>query len=247
MAALGVEGEVLDRADVRAVVDQDWWTVGVRGPARWVNPARLARGLARLASSRGARIYESSPVSRVDEHGVVMANGARVEAGTVMLATNGFTAALGWLDDRVHPLRTCAVATEPVSWDTLGWSGRQVIFESSPTGHTLLRTPDDRVFCRGTVHRGAGPVDLDAVARRLHAALAERLPALAGAPLAHRWSGLLGMTANFRPVVGRLEPHLLVAAGYSGHGLASGALCGRLLAELATGQSSPELDYALDA
>jgi len=56
------------------------------------------------------------------------------------------------------------------------------------------------------------------------------------------------MTRDFRPAIGRLPGagDVVHAVGYSGHGLAYASLAGRLVTELVTADSSPELAYAVE-
>jgi sarcosine oxidase subunit beta len=60
------------------------------------------------------------------------------------------------------------------------------------------------------------------------------LPALAEAPLARVWGGLLDMTSDALPVIERTPEveGLVVAAGFSGHGLFLGPVIGQILSEL---------------
>jgi glycine/D-amino acid oxidase-like deaminating enzyme len=257
MRRLGKEGRFLARDEVRAFVRQDFYGAGVYAPAYWFNPGRYVRGLARLAQNRGARIFERSAVLEAlpGELTVLrLSGGGEVRAGTIVLATNGYTSNLGFLRRRVFPVHTCAVATEPLSaaeLDSLGWQGREVVFEAYRKGHTLFLTADDRLVCRGTLRYGfndsVGRFDLTDVERRLTDAIHRRFPQLQPVRISHRWSGVLGMTRWFYPAIGHLPGagRILHAVGYSGHGLACASLAGRLIAEMYAGQESPELSYAL--
>ncbi len=258
MQRLGKEGRLLTREDLKAVLKQDYYEAAVWAPSRWLNPGRYALGLARLAQRRGARIFEQSEVKaarRDRPMRLSLAGGADVQASTVVLATNGYTPKLGYLGLRVFPLHTCAVATEPLSGkelDSVGWSGRQVLFEAAQTGHTIYLTPDDRIVCRGTIHyqfnNGVAPFDLADVEAVLVAAIEERFPQLRPVRISHSWSGVLGMTRSFQPAIGRLRGQggVLHGVGYSGHGIALASLAGRLMAELVAGDQSEELAYALE-
>ncbi|MGQ9571777.1 MAG: NAD(P)/FAD-dependent oxidoreductase [Dehalococcoidia bacterium] len=258
MKRLGKEGRFLTRDEVREFVRQDFYEAGVYAPVFWFNPGRYVRGLARLAQRRGALIFERSAVCKVQRGKPTvlrLSEGGEVRAGTVVLATNGYTSKLGFLKGRVFPLHTCAVATEPLSpaqLQSLGWQGRQIIFEASQTGHTLFLTPDDRLVCRGTVryrfNDGIGRFDLAGVSRRLTAAIHQRFPHLGSVRNSHQWSGVLGLTRWFYPAIGRLAGpgDILYGVGYSGHGLARASLAGRLITEMYARQESPELSYALE-
>jgi len=256
MQRFGREGRFLTREEVRTFVTQDFYEAGVYAPAHWLNPGRYVRGLARLAQRRGARIFEHAAVRKVSRGRPMplrLSGGGEVHAGTVILATNGYTSKLGFFQRRVFPLHTCAVATEPLppaELNSLGWQGRQVIFEAAQGGHTLFLTPDDRLVCRGTLHYrlndGVKPFDLTKVGARLTNAIHRRFPQLQPTRISHRWSGVLGMTRSFYPAIGRLrgKDGILHAIGYSGHGIAYASLAGRLITEMYAGDVSTELSYA---
>lgn len=258
MRRLGKEGRFLTRNEVRTFISQDFYAGGVQAPAHWLNPGRYVLGLARLASSLGARVFERSPVAGVSSAKPArlrLASDSEVHAETVVLATNGYTPRLGFLRDRIFALHTCAVATEPLSkdeLDSLGWQGRQIVFEAGQTGHTLYLTPDNRLVCRGTLHYqfndGVKAFDLTAAEARLTNAILDRFPQLRPVGISHRWSGVMGMTRAFYPAIGRAQGtgDVLYAAGHSGHGIAAATLAGRLITEMYAGDVSPELSYALD-
>jgi gamma-glutamylputrescine oxidase len=258
MQRLGRQGRFLTRDEVKTFVRQDFYEAGVHAPAYWLNPGRYVRGLARLALSRGARIFEQAAVTKVrpgHPTQLRLKGGGEVRAGTIVLATNGYTSKLGFFRRRVFPIHTCAVATEPLSraaLDSLGWEGRQVVFEAAQTGHTLFLTPDDRLVCRGTTHYqfndGVDPFNLTRVEARLTDAIYQRFPQLRPVRISHRWSGVLGMTRWFYPAIGRLpgKGELLYGIGYSGHGIAYATLAGRLVTEMHAGDASTELTYALE-
>jgi glycine/D-amino acid oxidase-like deaminating enzyme len=62
-------------------------------------------------------------------------------------------------------------------------------------------------------------------------------PELAQARIEYRWSGRIGISANLNPQIGRLAPNVYYAQAYSGHGVASAHLSGRMIADAITGQS----------
>jgi len=62
-------------------------------------------------------------------------------------------------------------------------------------------------------------------------------PELADVPLAFRWSGLVGMTLDSVPHVGRIDDRTLYSVGYNGAGVAMSSLMGRYLASLVRGEA----------
>jgi sarcosine oxidase subunit beta len=62
------------------------------------------------------------------------------------------------------------------------------------------------------------------------------LPALAEAPVARIWGGLIDLTPDALPVLDAPVEGLVVAAGFSGHGFGIGPVTGQLAAQLARGE-----------
>ena len=98
-----------------------------------------------------------------------------------------------------------------------------------------FRMVDDRVVFGG---RGAfGKHDSKAAFGALRRAMVGIFPELAGSALAFRWSGLVGMTLDAMPHIGRLDEQTLFAMGYNGAGVAMSSLMGRYLAAFVRGET----------
>ena len=112
-----------------------------------------------------------------------------------------------------------------------------------PTGRTYTETKrmmrwfrmvDNRVIFGG---RGAfGKQDSESAFDALRKAMVGIFPDLAGVRLAFKWSGLVGMTLDSVPHIGRLDERTLFAMGYNGAGVAMSSLMGRYLAAFVRGE-----------
>jgi glycine/D-amino acid oxidase-like deaminating enzyme len=206
-----------------------------------VQPARLARGLARVVERRGARVYERTRVRRIAP-GLVETDGGRVRADLVVRATEGYTPSLAGETRTLVPLWSLIVATEPLPqpvWDTLGWAGRETVTDER---HLLIyaqRTADDRIVLggRGAPYRygsgTSGTVGHARTFRRLEQELTALLPAATGARITHRWGGVLGVPRDWMPAVGLDRRRGLAwGGGYVGDGVGCAALAGRTIADL---------------
>jgi glycine/D-amino acid oxidase-like deaminating enzyme len=74
--------------------------------------------------------------------------------------------------------------------------------------------------------------------------LSDLFPVLRGkARVVRAWSGIMGFTADGLPLIGRYEPApgLTIAAGFNGGGFSWGAIVGKIIASLLSGQE-PEFD-----
>ena len=120
---------------------------------RWaaVQPARLARGLARAVERRGGRIVEQTTVTDykggatpqlITDRGVVRARRAIVLAGEAYLSR------LDKLRRHVIPMTSHMVVTEPLPqevWEEIGWERREVLGGFGTTGGYINHTADGRI------------------------------------------------------------------------------------------------------
>lgn len=74
----------------------------------------------------------------------------------------------------------------------------------------------------------------------LRRAMTTLFPELEGLGIDFKWSGLVGMTLNQLPHVGRIDDRTCVCLGYNGAGVAMATLLGRYAAAFLAGES-PQL------
>lgn len=213
-----------------------------------LDPARLARGLAETVERLGGRIYERSPVVRIDpgdgsRRPVVRANNASVRADLVVRAVEGWTPTLPGYHRVLLPVYSLMIATEPLRepfWDEAGLAGRQTFSDGR---HLIIygqRTADNRLAFggRGAPYHFASTVrpSYDKVRRAhrsLREALVELFPNLRGAHITHSWGGPLGVPRDWFSSVGiDQRSGIGWAGGYVGDGVSTSNLAGRTLTDL---------------
>ncbi len=179
---LGVgEGYVALSADeVRARVHSPVMRAGAFMPgAATVQPARLARGLRRVALERGVAIHEGTRVVEIDGErpgwvGRVGASNRRaahsrtgrpvrvrtvsvagdageVVAGSAVVAMNAWAAAWPSFGRRLVTWSSYIVLTEPIPerLAEIGWTGGEGLADARFTLHYLRTTPDGRIAIGG--------------------------------------------------------------------------------------------------
>jgi glycine/D-amino acid oxidase-like deaminating enzyme len=214
-----------------------------------LSPGKLVRGLAEAVERRGVTIYEQSAAREIHPGQVVLADGT-VRADVVLRATEAWTSQFPGSAREVIPLYSLVVATEPLStavWDEIGWRERFTLNDNRNLIIYAQRTVDGRIVLGGRgapYHLGSRikpRYDLeDTVFEHLRVTLGQLFPAASKAEISHRWGGPLGVPRDWTPSV-RFDPGtgLGSGGGYVGDGVAAAALAGRTLAELATGQDTP--------
>jgi glycine/D-amino acid oxidase-like deaminating enzyme len=130
-AEYGEQLEFLDRDAAMAEVHSPLWQAGLyRPPGRDVllDPAKLCRGLARVARERGIRIHEHTRVTglarRAGHVAVAAVNGAVVRADQVVVATSAYSGWLSRLGGTFVPVYDYALVSEPLGPEqraAIGW------------------------------------------------------------------------------------------------------------------------------
>jgi glycine/D-amino acid oxidase-like deaminating enzyme len=208
-----------------------------------VQPARLARGLRRVAAER-VRLHERSRVT-VIEDGRVETTRGRVRARDVVVATNA--AAAGWrpLRRQLTVFGSYVVLTEPVPelLGLIGWTGGEAVIDGRMFLHYFRTTPDGRVL----MGSGSGPIGFggrldrrfthdEPTAARAEQGLRRLLPDLAEAKVTHAWGGPIDVSSDHLPFFGTVPgTRIHYGAGYSGHGAGPSWLGGQILARLVLG------------
>lgn len=213
-----------------------------------LDPGKYVLGLRQAALDAGVRLFENSAVTSIEDGAPVRVRTERgsVAADTCILATNAYSPALGFLSNKVIPIRVSAIETEPLTGrqrEALGWPNREGIV----TAHYVMES--HRLTSRNTLLISTKRIDYpySSVAREhpdssayavLEAALRERLPEVGDVPVSYRWNGWVTFSGDTIPVVGNEGSHrnILYSSGCSGHGLATQTLMGVLLAERACGR-----------
>lgn len=233
----------LEGPEVRALVDSPTYLGGWHDPlCALVQPAKLARGMARAAAALGVEIYERSPVETLSpgEPAALALPGGTVRAEKVVLATNAFSAAFPPLRRVQAPLHTYIVLTEPLTDDqieAIGWRQRIGIEDGRNFIHYYRLTPDNRLLMGGhdAIYYYGNRTGRDhhrGIAQRLQQTVIETFPALQGVRFTHHWGGPISVSLDMVPAIGRLGGNVVYSVGCMGHGVSLTQLNGRTLSDL---------------
>jgi gamma-glutamylputrescine oxidase len=205
-----------------------------------LHPLNYAFGLARAAQQAGARIFEDSPVTRL-ENGArpsLKTSQGRVRAQYLVLACNGYLEGLEpRIAGKIMPINNYILATEPLGETR----AREIIRDDVAVSDTKFvidyyRLSADRrlLFGGGETYRRAFPADIKGFVRKY---MLRVYPQLSETRIDYAWGGTLAITLNRLPSFGRLGPGLFYAQGFSGHGVALTSLAGKLIAEAVAGSA----------
>ncbi len=246
----GEQLEFLDRGAAQAEVHSPLWQAGLyRPPGRdiLVDPVKLCRGIARVARDRGVAIHEGTRVTGLARRagGVVVttAEGARVMADHVVVATSAYSGWLPRLSSTFVPVYDYALVSAPLTGeqrDAIGWRRRQGLSDGNNQFHYFRLTADDRILWGGydAIHYRGSRVDptLDrrqASFDRLEAQFFRAFPQLDGLGFPYRWGGAIDTTSRFTVTFGRLlGGRVLSALGYTGLGVGASRWAGGVVRDM---------------
>jgi len=214
-----------------------------------VQPYLLAKTV--MAQS-GAELIANNELYRLEEDkGVVRVHTRKYlfKARYVMLCTNAYSPMIDpYFVGKVLPMRAQCLVTEPLDHVPVPYCGY------SDYGYMYYRSTFDGRFLLGGGRKQHQSEENDTTEDRLnpkvHAFLdrylAKYFPDVK-APVAHRWSGIMGFSCDGLPLVGTLPhlPRVGFAVGYTGHGLAlAAASAERAVDKLLHGVSAGAVDVA---
>ncbi len=216
-----------------------------------VNPLALARGMAALAQTAGARLFTRAPVQQARREGgawaLRLAGGQTVRADRLLMVTNAATqGAAAMLGRATVPLQVYQIATEPLDGATVARiaPARQPVSDTRINIFTYRLDAEDRLISGGMA---LFPFGAEArMARRIAARLAAEL-ALPSVPrVAHVWRGTAAMTRDGLPALTPLGVGAWGAIGCNGRGAAfTTALGGALARWIAAGADPAEAPVPL--
>ena len=250
-ATVGLSSVLLDPADMRARDLPAAFTRGLlmeRGGI--LDPGRYVRGLRRVAEAAQALVFEKTPVVKIEEGSpaTLVTPAGRVRARTVVLATNAYTPALGWLRGTIARFHVYLFATAPLTdaqRTAIGWRGREGIYTAHEMLESYRLTDDDRIVGGAKTVRygfdGRALEDDPATFAFIEAAFRDRFPELRDVQVTHRWGGPIAFALDFLPAVGVTGTfkNVFYSAGYAGHGIAMASYAGTMLADLLLGRDGP--------
>lgn len=203
-----------------------------------LHPLKFALGLAAAAVDAGVKIYENSRVSSYNkgDPALVQTGKGCVKARFVVLACNGY---LGGLEPamagKIMPINNFVLATEPLGEAR----ARELIRDDVAVADSLFvinywkLSADNRLlFGGGENYSSRFPGDMKTFVRKY---MLRVYPQLENTQIDYAWGGTLAITMNRMPHFGRMAENVFYAQGYSGHGVPTATMAGKLLAEAIAG------------
>lgn len=234
------QAAVISAGDVGKFVASPLYHGGLfDGRGGHLHPLNYALGLAQAALQAGVRIFEDSGVITLDGTGPVVAKtaGGQVKARYGLLATD---TEIGQLAPCLGAM-TMGIANYNVATAPLGDAQARALIPSLAAvadskfvlNYYRLSADGRLIFGGGEKYTPRPPADVAGFVRPY---LEQVFPQLEGVGIDYAWGGMVGVTLNRLPQLGR-RGDLFHAHGWSGHGVLLTTLAGQLMAEAMRGHA----------
>jgi len=252
---------LLGRSEIRAEVNSPLYMGGIAISSGGIlDPVKLVDGLRREAERLGVAVLERSHVVAIEPTiaGVQIRTGrGTVDAERAVLATSAYThLLLPNVARRMIPLYDYILVSEPLTpaqRQVIGWQRRQGVTDCRTFFNYYRLTGDGRILWGTSEAAYYSGNRVDATCDHspqhytsLSASFRRHFPALGELEWAYAWGGPICSTTRLTPFFGRaMNGKVIYGLGYTGHGLGTTRLAGRILAHMALDQPSALLDLAL--
>lgn len=233
----GYQSDVVAKTDMGAHIASPLYHGGIHDPqGGHFHPLNYALGLARAAEAAGIRIWEGERVHRITDNPEgpgVMTDRAHVGARYVIDATDSW---IGEVEPDLGrytvPIMNYNVATAPLpNADELLPTDAAVADSRFVLNYFRLSADKRLIFGGGESYSQVPPADIAAFVRPY---MAEVFPQIADAKIDYGWGGVVAVTLNRLPHIGR-RGNIFHAHGFSGHGALVTTIAGELVAEAVAG------------
>ncbi|MDO8300808.1 FAD-binding oxidoreductase [Lacisediminimonas sp.] len=234
---------MLGRSAVIEKIGSDLYQDGYLEPrGAGIHPLQYCNALASSLANQGAGIYCGTTVTSWRSNGEqveIHTPAASVRARELIIATNGYsnlTSAGSQLEKRIVPIASAVIATEvlPPALRNALLAGGQLATDSKRLTNYYRILADGSFFFGG--RGGAGSRASPAAYERLRQDMLSIFPMLQGVGIRHRWFGLVAVTLDSLPRIGKLAANVHYGLGYNGRGVGLAALVGKQLAAQVAGE-----------
>ncbi|GBR09858.1 NAD(P)/FAD-dependent oxidoreductase [Acetobacter oeni] len=235
------EACLLDETQVREELGSDLFSSGLLYPkSARMHMGRFGIGLANAVLHAGGLIFENTPMTGMKRTGnsfEMTTPQGKILAKSVLMATGISRNAPAWFRQRIMPVGSFIVATEPMDEAAMRRimpGGRNVV--TMQNIHNYFRaTADHRLIFGGRASFSRSRTTTDITSgNMLLAAMRRTLPELPDVKIDYCWGGDVDMTVDRLPHAGQWNG-VFYTMGYSGHGTQMSVYMGQRMAEAMAG------------
>lgn len=257
---LGIDGyRCLDQAQTRQRLDSPLYKGSLYVPGGGIiNPISLVDRLQTDLQAVGVDIREGTPVKSIQKTtggARLILDNKQIDCKRVVLATDAYSHhLLPGLLHRFVPLYDYIIVSQPLLPEQkkqLGWQNKEGIMDGRTFFNYYRLLKDDRILW-GTSDASYYGNRVDAAFdhsmrhyRELQESFDRHFPQIQ-TTFDYAWGGPIASTTRLTPFFGhQLDGRLLYALGYTGHGIGSTRVAGKILAHMALDAKSELLDLDL--
>jgi len=233
--------QMLDKDEMSQHIASDLYLGGLLDRSGGhMHPLNLLLGEVKAFESLGGQVFEDSKAIKIDrtQRPVVHTENGRVTADYLLVAGNAYLGGLvPELAAKSMPCGTQIITTEALD-ESVAKSlipGEQCVEDCNYKLDYYRMTADNRLLYGGGVTYGGG--DPASIERFVRGHLEKTFPQLSGVKFDYAWGGDFLLTMSRLPQFGKLNDSIFYAQGYSGHGVTTTHLAGKIIAEAMKGQS----------
>jgi glycine/D-amino acid oxidase-like deaminating enzyme len=249
MEKLNIDVEVLEESDIHKRLGAEAFVGGIKYVKdASVHPLKLLHAIKGKIEKEGRKVsfFENHEVYEIAESGedkLVRTRGGSFTCPMVVMATNGYSPQIySYFKDKIFPTRGQILATGPVPRFMEGPCYANFVldyFRQLPTGELVIGGFRQ---LQKDVEVGYSDETTDVIQEALEEFIRKHIPAVRQAKITHRWSGIMGFSADGQPIVGALPTDNQVAflGGFTAHGLGLAFHAGKILSEGLMGAPLPD-------
>jgi len=255
---LGIQGyQLLTQEQVQQEVNSPLYLGGLFVPGGGnLNPIKLVDKLKQSLTDSGVRIFENTQVISIDKN-LVTCKHAEIRAKKIIMATDAYShhlmPSLLW---RFIPLYDYILVSErltPEQHEAIRWHNRQGMVDGRTFFNYYRLTADNRVLW-GTseaVYYPPNKVDESCDHSQGHydslkASFKRHFPAVGDMQFPYGWGGPIASTTRLTPFFGTAHGDSVVyGLGYTGHGIGTTRIAGKILAHIAMSKDSELLSLKM--
>lgn len=245
MAKFDIAVEVLEKEDIEKRLGAKGFVGGIKYlKDASVHPIKLIHAIKEKLTS--VEILENNEVYSVENSGdgkLVRTNKVTLEAPIVIYATNGYSSLLEpYFKDKVFPTRGQILITEPVPKFMEGPCYANFVldyFRQLPTGQLIIGGFRQ---LQKDVEVGYSDQTTDVIQSALEKFLCDHIPSVKDAKITHRWSGIMGFSADGQPMIGSLptDQNTFFIGGFTAHGIGLAFHSAKALVDAIFGREIPK-------
>jgi len=231
--------QFMDKQQMAARLGSNRYFGGLRDEGTGhIHPLKFVFGTALAANAAGAKLYEHTPVTGIEQQGgkiIMRTPRGAISTEKLLIATNGMGGTLETTSAaRVLPIRSFIGATEPLDQNSAILPHGEAVGDLRFFVRYFCKKPGNRLLFGGSEAYGSNGQPNENTVR---AQMCEIYPQLKDIKFSHIWGGTVGITVERMPFVREVAANITFCGGYCGHGLMLSSYCGKLYADSLLGQN----------